>query len=214
MEKGLIVSCQALENEPLHSSFIMGKMALASYEGGAVGIRANSIEDIKEIKKNVNLPIIGIIKKDYENIIPYITPTMKEVEQLIEEGVDIIAVDATMNQDENFLKEIKEKYKNQKFMADISTYEEGIRADKLGFDYVGTTLIGYTEQSKGIEKFEVLEKLIKDCKNAKVIAEGNFNTPEQARKAIDMGAYAVVVGSAITRPQLITKTFSEALKGV
>ncbi len=214
MEKGLIVSCQALENEPLHSSFIMGKMALASYEGGAVGIRANSIEDIKEIKKNVNLPIIGIIKKDYENIIPYITPTMKEVEQLIEEGVDIIAVDATMNQDENFLKEIIEKYKNQKFMADISTYEEGIRADKLGFDYVGTTLIGYTEQSKGIEKFEVLEKLIKDCKNAKVIAEGNFNTPEQARKAIDMGAYAVVVGSAITRPQLITKTFSEALKGV
>ena len=214
MEKGLIVSCQALENVPLHSSFIMGKMALASYEGGAVGIRANSIEDIKEIKKNVNLPIIGIIKKDYENIIPYITPTMKEVEQLIEEGVDIIAVDATMNQDENFLKEIIEKYKNQKFMADISTYEEGIRADKLGFDYVGTTLIGYTEQSKGIEKFEVLEKLIKDCKNAKVIAEGNFNTPEQARKAIDMGAYAVVVGSAITRPQLITKTFSEALKGV
>ena len=207
MEKGLIVSCQALENEPLHSSFIMGKMALASYEGGAVGIRANSIEDIKEIKKNVNLPIIGIIKKDYENIIPYITPTMKEVEQLIEEGVDIIAVDATMNQDENFLKEIIEKYKNQKFMADISTYEEGIRADKLGFDYVGTTLIGYTEQSKGIEKFEVLEKLIKDCKNAKVIAEGNFNTPEQARKAIDMGAYAVVVGSAITRPQLITKTY-------
>ena len=84
MEKGLIVSCQALENEPLHSSFIMGKMALAAYEGGAVGIRANSIEDIKEIKKNVNLPIIGIIKKDYENIIPYITPTMKEIEQLIE----------------------------------------------------------------------------------------------------------------------------------
>nr|WP_317359854.1 N-acetylmannosamine-6-phosphate 2-epimerase [uncultured Tyzzerella sp.] len=212
MEKGLIVSCQALENEPLHSSFIMGKMALAAYEGGAVGIRANSIEDIKEIKKNVNLPIIGIIKKDYENIIPYITPTMKEVEQLIEEGVDIIAVDATINQDENFLKEIIEKYKNQKFMADISTYEEGIRADKIGFQYVGTTLIGYTEQSKKIEKFEVLEKLIKDCKKAKVIAEGNFNTPEQAKRAIDMGAYSVVVGSAITRPQLITKTFADALK--
>ena len=211
MEKGLIVSCQALENEPLHSSFIMGKMALAAYEGGAVGIRANSIEDIKEIKKNVNLPIIGIIKKDYENIIPYITPTMKEVEQLIEEGVDIIAVDATINQDENFLKEIIEKYKNQKFMADISTYEEGIRADKIGFQYVGTTLIGYTEQSKKIEKFEVLEKLIKDCKKAKVIAEGNFNTPEQAKRAIDMGAYSVVVGSAITR-QLITKTFADALK--
>lgn len=212
MEKGLIVSCQALDNEPLHSSFIMGKMALAAFQGGAVGIRANSVEDIKEIKNNVNLPIIGIIKKDYENLVPYITPTMKEVEELINEGVDIIAVDATINQDENFLKEIIEKHKGQKFMADISTYEEGIRAEKIGFHYIGTTLIGYTKHSKGIEKFEVLEKLIKDCKIAKVIAEGNFNTPEQARRAIDMGAYAVVVGSAITRPQLITKTFVDALK--
>lgn len=212
MEKGLIVSCQALDNEPLHSSFIMGKMALAAFQGGAVGIRANSVEDIKEIKNNVNLPIIGIIKKDYENLVPYITPTMKEVEELINEGVDIIAVDATINQDENFLKEIIEKYKDQKFMADISTYEEGVRAEEIGFHYIGTTLIGYTKHSKGIEKFEVLERLIKDCKIAKVIAEGNFNTPEQARRAIDMGAYAVVVGSAITRPQLITKTFVDALK--
>lgn len=212
MEKGLIVSCQALENEPLHSSFIMGKMALAAYEGGAVGIRANSVSDIKEIKNNVNLPIIGIIKKDYENLVPYITPTLKEVEELVAEGVDIIAVDATISQDEAFLKQIIEKYKNQKFMADISTYEEGIRADKLGFHYVGTTLIGYTQQSKGLEKFEVLQKLINDCQNAKIVAEGNFNTPEQARKAIDMGAYCVVVGSAITRPQLITKTFADALK--
>ena len=212
MEKCLIVSCQALDNEPLHSSFIMGKMALAAFQGGAVGIRANSVEDIKEIKNNVNLPIIGIIKKDYENLVPYITPTMKEVEELINEGVDIIAVDATINQDENFLKEIIEKYKDQKFMADISTYDEGIRAEKIGFHYIGTTLIGYTKHSKGIEKFEVLERLIKDCKIAKVIAEGNFNTPEQARRAIDMGAYAVVVGSAITRPQLITKTFVDALK--
>ena len=212
MEKGLIVSCQALENEPLHSSFIMGKMALAAYQGGATGIRANSVSDIKEIKKNVNLPIIGIIKKDYENLVPYITPTMKEVDELVSEGVDIIALDATINQSEEFLKEVINKYKNQKFMADISTFEEGKRAEEIGFHYVGTTLIGYTEQSKNLEKFEILEKLIKECKFAKVIAEGNFNTPEQARKAIDMGAFAVVVGSAITRPQLITKTFSDALK--
>lgn len=212
MEKGLIVSCQALENEPLHSSFIMGRMALAALEGGAIGIRANSISDIKEIKKNVDLPIIGIIKKDYENLIPYITPTMKEVDELVLEGVDIIALDATISQDEEFLKEVINKYKNQKFMADISTFEEGKRAEEIGFHYVGTTLIGYTEQSKGLEKFEILEKLIKECKTAKIIAEGNFSTPEQARKAMDMGAFAVVVGGAITRPQLITKTFAEALK--
>ena len=212
MNRGLIVSCQALENEPLHSSFIMGRMALAAYQGGAVGIRANSVEDIKEIKNNVDLPIIGIIKKDYENLKPYITPTMKEVDALVEEGVDVIAVDATINQDEEFLKEILKKHKTQKFMADISTYEEGIRADKLGFHFVGTTLIGYTDHSKGLEKFEILEKLIKDCKNSEIIAEGNFNTPEQVRKAIDMGAFAVAVGSCITRPQLITKTFTDALK--
>ena len=212
MEKGLIVSCQALENEPLHSSFIMGKMALAAYKGGAVGIRANSIEDIREIKKNVSLPIIGIIKKDYENLISYITPTMKEVDELISEGVDVIALDATINQDENFLKEVLEKYKDQKFMADISTYEEGIRADKLGFNFIGTTLVSYTEHSKNTDKFDVLQKLINDCKNGKIIAEGNFSTPEQAKKAMDMGSFAVVVGGAITRPQLITKTFVDALK--
>ena len=212
MKSGLIVSCQALPNEPLHSPFIMGKMALAAYEGGAVGIRANSVEDIKEIKKNVNLPIIGIIKKDYENLISYITPTIKEVDELIKENVDVIALDATINQDENFLKEIFKKYKSQKFMADISTYEEGIRAENLGFHFIGTTLVGYTNHSKGLEKFHILQKLIKDCKNSKVIAEGNFNTPEQAKKAMDMGAFAVVVGSAITRPQCITKSFADALK--
>ena len=210
MNKGLIVSCQALSNEPLHSSFIMGKMALAAKEGGAVGIRANTVEDIKAIKSEVDLPIIGIIKKDYENMIPYITPTMKEVDELINEGIDVIAIDATINQDENFIKEVLKKYPTQKFMADISTVEEGLRAEKLGFHFVGTTLIGYTEQSKGLDNFEVLSELIEKC-NVPVIAEGNFDTPEKARKALEIGAYSVVVGSAITRPQLITKKFSEEI---
>ena len=91
----LIVSCQALENEPLHSDFIMGRMALAAKMGGASGIRANSVVDIKEIKEQVDLPIIGIIKKDYDDSEVYITPTMKEVDELVEVGVDIIALDAT-----------------------------------------------------------------------------------------------------------------------
>lgn len=212
MNLGLIVSCQALENEPLHSSFIMSKMALAAKEGGAIGIRSNSVEDIKAIKEEVDLPIIGIIKKDYPNMTSYITPTMKEVEALIECGVDIIALDATINQDIEFLKSLKKLYPNQKFMADISTIEEGLRAEEIGFDYVGTTLVGYTEHSKGMDNFKVLEGLIKGCKKALVIAEGNFDTPEKARKAMEMGAYAVVVGGAITRPQLITKKFAEEVK--
>lgn len=214
MNKGLIVSCQALSNEPLHSSFIMGKMALAAKEGGAVGIRANSVEDIEAIKKEVDLPIIGIIKVDYPNLIPYITPTMKEVDALVEANVDVIAVDATVNQDINFIKAMMEKYPNQKFMADIATIDEGIRAEELGFDYIGTTLVGYTKQSEGLNNFEVLEALIKECKKP-IIAEGNFDTPEKARRAIEKGAYAVVVGGAITRPQLITKKFSdEVLKAI
>ncbi|EKY22907.1 N-acetylmannosamine-6-phosphate 2-epimerase [Clostridium celatum] len=214
MNKGLIVSCQALENEPLHSSFIMGKMALAAKEGGAVGIRANSVEDITAIKGEVDLPIIGIIKKDYPGLVPYITPTMKEVDELVNAKVDVIALDATINQDVEFIKAVMEKYPNQKFMADISTVEEGLRAEKLGFDYIGTTLVGYTEQSKGINNFEVLDELIRQCTKP-VIAEGNFDTPEKARKAMENGAYAVVVGGAITRPQLITKKFNdEVLKAI
>lgn len=211
MNKGLIVSCQALPNEPLHSSFIMGRMALAAKEGGAIGIRANTIADIQAIKAEVDLPIIGIIKQDYDNMIPYITPTMKEVDALVEEGIDVVALDATINQDEDFLKEVIAKYPKQKFMADISTVEEGLRAEKLGFHFVGTTLIGYTEQSKGMNNFQVLSTLIENC-NVPVIAEGNFDTPEKARKALEIGAYSVVVGGAITRPQLIAKKFSEEVQ--
>ena len=210
MNRGLIVSCQALENEPLHSSFIMSRMAVAAKQGGAVGIRANSVEDIKAIKEVVDLPVIGIIKIDYPDMVPYITPTMIEVDALVDIGVDVIAVDATINQDIEFLKEIFIKYPNQKFMADISTVEEGIRAGELGFHYVGTTLVGYTEQSKGINNFDVLEELIKNCK-AKIVAEGNFDTPEKARLALEKGAYTVVVGGAITRPQLITKKLNDEI---
>ncbi|WP_297597324.1 N-acetylmannosamine-6-phosphate 2-epimerase [uncultured Cetobacterium sp.] len=210
MRKGLIVSCQALENEPLHSSFIMGRMAVAAEMAGAVGIRANTVEDILEIKKMVNLPIIGIIKKDYDNMISYITPTIKELEALIATNIDVIALDATINADLELLKSLKIKYPNQKFMADISTVEEGLRAEELGFDYIGTTLVGYTEQSKGLNNFEVLKELIKKSKKP-IIAEGNFDTPEKSRIAMEMGAYSVVVGGAITRPQLIAKKFTDEI---
>lgn len=213
MKRGLIVSCQALENEPLHSPFIMGRMAIAAHMGGAIGIRANGVEDILEIKKVVDLPIIGIIKKEYDGIIPYITPTEKELEALIATNIDVIALDATVNADLNLLKSLKIKYPNQKFMADISTTEEGIRAEQLGFDYIGTTLVGYTEQSKGLNNFDVLKELISKCKTP-IIAEGNFDTPEKSKLAMELGAYAVVVGGAITRPQLITKKFADEINKV
>ncbi len=213
----LIVSCQALEDEPLHSSYIMGRMAYAALVGGAAGIRANTVSDIKEIKKTVNLPIIGIIKRVYENCKNlYITPTIKEVEELHEEGVDIIAIDATkrprpdLKEIGALVKEIKEKYPNQLLMADISSVEEAIYAEKIGFDIVGTTLVGYTDYTKNNIPLEELEKVIKEV-NIPVIAEGNMDTPEKASKAIKMGAFAVVVGGAITRPQQITKKFVDKI---
>ena len=216
----LIVSCQALPDEPLHSSFIMGKMAKAAKQGGAKGIRANTSEDIKEIKNEVDLPVIGIVKKDYEDSKVYITPTMDEVDDLVSSNVEVIAMDATKDLRpggigiDEFFKEVKKKYPNQLFMADCSTVDEAINADKLGFDFIGTTLVGYTDQSKNDKidenDFEILRNIIKNVNN-KVIAEGNINTPEKAKRVLELGAYSVVVGSIITRPQVITKNFTKKI---
>ena len=216
----LIVSCQALENEPLHSDFIMGRMALAAKEGGACGIRANSIVDIREIKKQVDLPIIGIIKKVYDDSEVYITPTIKEVDALVNEGVDIIALDATNRLRpgnktlESFFAEVREKYPHVPFMSDCSTVDEALFADKLGFDFIGTTMVGYTKESEGLHieenDFQILRDILAKVKH-EVIAEGNINTPAKCKRVIELGAFSVVVGSIITRPQLITKEFSKAL---
>ena len=216
----LIVSCQALPDEPLHSSFIMGRMALAAKVGGASGIRANTKEDIKEIQTQVDLPIIGIVKRDYEDSDIYITPTMKEIDELMEVKPEIIAMDETISTRpegktlDEFFHEVKKKYPKQLFMADCSTVEEALHADTLGFDFIGTTMVGYTKQSEGdkIEEndFEILRTIISKVQH-KVIAEGNINTPEKAKRVLELGAYSVVVGSIITRPQLITKSFVEVI---
>lgn len=215
----LIVSCQALEDEPLYSSFIMGKMALAATQAGAGGIRANTISDIKEIKKNTNLPIIGIIKRNYGNCNVYITPTIKEVDELVEEGVDIIAIDSTRRQRpdnvklEYFVKNIKEKYPNQIVMGDISNVDEAVYSEKIGIDIVGTTLCGYTDYTKGDNPLNTLQEVLKAVK-IPVIAEGNLDTPEKAKKSIQIGALAVVVGGAITRPKQIAEKFIKAIESI
>ena len=216
----LIVSCQALPHEPLHSSFIMGRMALAAKEGGAYGIRANTKEDIAEIQARVDLPVIGIVKRDYEDSKVYITPTMKEINELMEVKPDIIALDATHSLRpggrtlDEFYREIRKSYPEQLLMADCSTVEEALHADQLGFDFIGTTLVGYTDQSRDLKiesnDFEIIRQIVAKVKH-RVIAEGNINTPEKAKRVIELGAFSVVVGSIISRPQLITKSFAEAL---
>lgn len=216
----LVVSCQALPHEPLHSSFIMGRMALAAKEGGAAGIRANTKEDIREIQSQAGLPVIGIVKRDYEGSSVYITPTLREVEELMEVKPEIIAMDATGRPRpggvtlDNFFRELKQEYPEQLWMADCSTVEEALHADALGFDFIGTTMVGYTEESKGMhieaDDFSILRQIVAKARHP-VIAEGNINTPEKAKRVIELGAFSVVVGSIITRPQLITKSFVQAL---
>lgn len=216
----LIVSCQALPQEPLYSSYIMSRMAVAAMEGGCRGIRANTKEDIRAIQELVDLPIIGIVKRDYPDSRVYITPTMKEVDELMEVKPEIIALDATGAlrpqglELKDFVKQIRKKYPGQLLMADCSTVKEAQYADQIGFDFIGTTMVGYTKQSIGdrIEKndFEIIREILKTVKHP-VIAEGNINTPEKAKRVKELGAFSIVVGSIITRPQLITKEFVEAL---
>lgn len=217
---GLIVSCQALENEPLHSSFIMGRMARAAAEGGAVGIRANTAADINEIAKNTDLPVIGIVKRDYEGSPIYITPTLREIEELAGTGCAMIVFDATDRPRyqgealEDFFQKARAAAPGKLLMADIATLEEAVRAERLGFDCVSTTLMGYTAQSEGHniadDDFARL-KAILAAVHIPVIAEGHVDTPAKARRCIELGAHAVVTGGAITRPQLITKAFTDAI---
>lgn len=220
LPQGLIVSCQALPDEPLHSSFIMSKMALAAYQAGAVGIRANSKEDIIAIKEEVPLPVIGIVKRDYPGSKVYITATSKEVDELIESKCEVIALDATKQERpketlEELVAYIREKAPNVEIMADISTIEEAEHADELGFDYVGTTLRGYTDYTQGHilyeNNFAFLREVL-DQVNAKVIAEGNVITPEMYKAVSDLGVHCTVVGGAITRPKQITERFINAVK--
>lgn len=223
MEKvkgGLIVSCQALPGEPLHGAEIMARMALAAEEGGAVGIRANGADDIHAIKSAVSLPVIGIIKRDYPGSPVYITPTLKEIDRLLEAGADIIAFDGTgQNRPEGCTLEQIANYLNRNgavSMADISILEEAVYAESLGVSCVSTTLAGYTPYSlqQTGPNFELLRRAAEQL-SIPVLAEGRIQSPEQVRQALDNGAYAVVVGSAITRPLEITKRFAAAArKGV
>ena len=215
---GLIVSCQALPHEPLYDSYIMSKMAYAAMLGGAVGIRANTIVDILAIRKRVDLPIIGIIKQEYDGSDVYITPTMDEVDALVEIGCDIIATDATNRirpngkTFENFFSEVRAKYPNQLFMADTSCFEEGQLAERLGFDLIGTTMAGYTPYTKGrsLPDLELIEKYSKEL-NVPIIAEGGIWSPEDLKNVYKAGAFSAVCGTAITRPMDITKRFVKAL---
>ena len=218
LKRGLIVSCQALENEPLHSSFIMSKMAYAAKLGGAIAIRANTFDDITAIKNATGLPVIGIVKRCYADSDVYITPTMKEADEVAVSGAEIISLDATLRKrpfDESLadlVKNIRKKYPEKFIMADISTLEEAQNACTLGFDLISTTLSSYTEYTKGrhLPDLDLLEEIVK-ATDIPVIAEGGIWTIDDLASAVKKGAYAAVIGTAITRPLEITRRYVKSL---
>lgn len=217
LKRGLIVSCQALKDEPLYGSRNMALMAIAAEIGGAVGIRANTPQAIRAIKKCVKIPIIGLYKIEYPKCDVYITPTKESAKKVALASAEIIAIDATNRTRPKGLsaKELIDYIHNKlnKYvMADISTYEEGLKAEEMGADLVATTLSGYTPYSPKTDRPDlILVKKLANKLKVPVIAEGKIKNPEDAGKAIEYGAYGVVVGSAITRPQRITSWYVKAI---
>ncbi len=217
LQGGLIVSCQALPGEPLFGADIMARLAAAAEAGGAVGIRANSPVDIAAIRAVTSLPLIGLSKVDVDGFDVYITPRLADAQAVSDAGADIIALDATNRpHPEGTTAEfiVLVKAVTQKpVLADISTYDEALAAQEAGADFVSTTMSGYTPYSPQTEAPDLeLVRRLASVLTIPLIAEGRIVTPEQARAALDAGAWAVVVGGAITRPQQITQRFVKAVQ--
>jgi N-acylglucosamine-6-phosphate 2-epimerase len=216
---GLIVSCQALPDEPLYGAEIMARLAVAAEQGGAVAIRANTPVDIRAIRAAVTLPIIGLYKDDIPDYPVYITPTLDHARQVAAAGADIIAIDATARPRPqpgtlaDFIAAIHAAT-GCLVLADIATYAEGLAAEAAGADLVSTTMSGYTAESPVQPGPDLL--LVQQLATAltvPLLAEGRFKVPDEVQQALALGATAVVVGGAITRPRQITRWFVDALRG-
>lgn len=218
----VIVSCQALPGEPLYveEKSVMYLMARAAKQAGTPAIRTSSIRDVVAIKEETGLPVIGLVKIHYPGFDSFITPTMKEVDDLVAAGSDVIAMDCTLRRRgdgktvNEFIAQVRQKYPDAILMADISTYEEGVNAWKQGIDIVGTTMSGYTDYSPKLDEpdYELVRRL-HETVAVPIIGEGKIHYPDQAVKVLDAGAHAVVVGGAITRPLEIASRFMAAVNG-
>lgn len=215
----LIVSCQALPDEPLYGAEIMARMAIAARLGGGRAIRANTPVDIAAIRAAVDLPIIGLYKENLPGYDVYITPTLAHAQAVAAAGADVIAIDATARprpQPGSLADYIAAIHQTTGclVLADIATAAEALAAEAAGADLVSTTLSGYTADSPKLPGPDLeLVRTLAGRLRVPLLAEGRYHTPEQARQALDYGALAVIVGGAITRPQEITRRFVAALQG-
>lgn len=214
----LIVSCQARVGWPMYGADIMAAFAKAAEEGGAAGIRATGADNIQKIKERVNLPIIGI-NKQFSEYPVYITPTYESAKEILDCGIDIIAIDATRRERPNheqveiIVQKIREHYPDVLIMGEISNFEEAKAILPMKFDLISTTLSGYTEESKDVKSVNIkLIKQISQITDTPVIAEGKIMNEAEAQLALDAGAHSVVVGTSITRPEIITARFVNYLK--
>lgn len=213
----LIVSCQAWPGDPLDDTDAIRRMALAALRGGAAGLRINSPEHIATIRKETAVPIIGL-QKHFQDGVYRITPDFASARLLAEAGASMIALDCTPRNwtaGEAWQQMIRQIHAQLHLpvMADVATLEEAIAAERVGADFVGPTLHGYTDSTRGADSFnfDLLAQMARQV-SVPIIAEGHIATPADARKALDNGAWCVVVGSAITRPREITAGFVRALK--
>lgn len=221
LPKGLIVSCQALKDEPLYGGDTIAKMALAAMQGGAVGIRANTVKDINAIHRLIEggIPIVGLIKRVYPGQPVYITPTLREVKALCASSCDVIAMDATLRPRpggvalEQLVRYIRE-HSDKAIMADIATLDEALSAEQMGFDYISTTLRSYTGETKDIVIPDIpfCRTLVERIGPSRLIAEGGINSFAGLAEVLGAGIERVVIGGAITRPKLITEHFVDVIK--
>lgn len=211
----LVVSVQAQPHEPLHGAEHMAAMARAVVEGGAAAVRCESPQDVAAIRGAVDVPLIGLWKRGEDGV--YITPTLEAARAVVAAGADVVAVDATLRPRPEPVGELFAGIRQElgvPVLADVSTLEEALAAEAAGAWAVAPTLSGYTEgQAAPVEPdWELLGAMLMACRG-RVIMEGRIWTPQEAARALSMGAWAVVVGSAITRPHLITRRFASAVAG-
>lgn len=210
----LIVSVQAQPHEPMHGSAHMAALARAVVEGGAAAVRCESPADIAAIRAAVDVPLIGLWKRGESGV--YITPEREHARAVAEAGADMIAIDATARPRPvpvDALIRYCHAELGKPVLADVSSLQEALAAAAAGADAVAPTLSGYTGGPVPTgPDWDLLEALLREVK-VPVIMEGRVWTPAEAARALSLGAWAVVVGSAITRPQLVTRKFSEALGG-